>query len=238
MGWLKNPMESKIKMSKFTIPTTFMGTDTKEAYDRVINAKTPEPISTPTTNAGKIDGFIYVPSINIYVAKERKYFNHDWAKAHEALKAEDSRMLRIPEFISFINYLTQNPSEENTGIYNDITQVRDPWRAEHLDAYFEKRNKDLYILTGNKSKAEKLESCLMEDCQADIFGSANSQGLPTLKKEGFHYWSPRDKFVARFDAYSDGAYLACDWGPSDADPVLGVRPVKEESQMARGQGVK
>ena len=223
-------------MTKFTIPTTFMGTDTKEAYDRVINAKSPEPVSTPTTNAGKIDGFIYVPTANLHFSRERTHLNVNWNDTHGLLATKNLRMPTIEEFRITLKYCKESSDRELKELYDEITQVRDPWRAEHLDAYFEKRKDGLYILTENKTKPEKLESCLMKDKTPGvsldewISGSKiTNQGLPNSKiaKGELYYWSPRDKFVARFYAYSDWADLYCNRDPSDALPELGVYAVTQ-----------
>jgi len=167
----------------------------------------------------ELKDYIYVPSIKLYVAKERSFNGKDWYKCHEALKQEDARMLTIPEFVEFLKYSKVKAPE----VYEDITAVREPYRAEWLDGFFEKRKDGLYVLTQNKSQSEKLDDCLMEDCQADILGSANKQGLPTRKLNGFYYWYPRENSVARFIAYSGRAYLDCYVYPTYGYSSLGVR---------------
>ena len=181
------------------------------------------------------DGFIYVPSLELYVARERTHQGKNWYEAHEALSKEGSRMLTSREFVSFLNHLRKNPSEENTEVYNNITQVRSPWRAEWLDAYFEKRKDGLYILTKNKAHVEKLKGGLIKDKILGInlenwISNPTSQGLPksNVKKGSLYYWHPRGSGVARFGADSSRADLGFDGYPSGRGSDLGVRATKED----------
>jgi len=168
--------------------------------------------------------FIYVPSINLYVAKQKTHLGLNWNDTHKALADEDSRMLLIPEFLEFLKYSKTSFPD----IYKEIAEVRTPWRSEWLDAYFKKEKDGLHILTGNKTKAEKIESCLMENSYADIL-NPNKQGLPIQKtNSGFYYWYPMDKCVAGFYANSVGADLYCYGLPSNQDSWLGVRAVKKD----------
>ena len=113
----------------------------------------------------------------------------------------------------FLKYLRED-SDLNHGfqeIYDEITQVRNPWRSEWIDAYFEKRKDGFYVLNGNKTKSEKLEDCLMADKIPGISlddwvsgTNVTNQGLPKTKskKGDLYYWYPRDKAVAGFFAGS------------------------------------
>jgi len=194
----------------------------------LINESMPEGTEKTSTS-----DFVYVPATGLYVARERSHKGLNWNESHEALSQEGARMITIPEFAEFLKYLKGNPSAENTETYNDVTQVRSPWRAEWLDACFEKRGRQWNISTGNRSKTEKLEGALMKDRTPGIsidswLENPDSSGLPRqdIDKGDLYYWSPRDGAVARFDADSDGTGLGCDWYPSYGYSVLGVRPVK------------
>jgi len=167
--------------------------------------------------------FIYVPSINIYVAKKRTHFNKTWKYCWTKLQKENYKMLKINEFREFLKYLISAPNnQEYKNIFNEITEVRTPWRAEWLDANFKVKNKgllkkdELYILTENKSKEEKLEDCLMEDKTPGINledwingKNITSQGLPNknIQSGNLYYWKPGsdNNPVARFSAGVDGA---------------------------------
>ena len=90
------------------------------------------------------EGFIFIPSINLYLGKERKYPNKDWYSCHISLKENEEKMTTIPQFIEFLKYLRANPkgvkdatANEIDWILNDILKPRHPYRAEWLDAKFE-----------------------------------------------------------------------------------------------------
>ncbi|MFZ5955778.1 MAG: hypothetical protein ACOYT4_05110 [Nanoarchaeota archaeon] len=193
-------------------------------------------------NPQELEGFIYIPSINLYVAKERSLNGKNWNEAHEELQKQGNRMLIIPEFWKFIDYLKNEYPDraEAQKILEDIFKVGN-WRAEWLDAHFEKKGKDLYVNYYHEFKngklipkcSEKLESCLMEDCYADL-NSINNQGLLTQKSsqnyilgQNSYFYHPRNNKVARFDADSDWADLGCYGDRSVSDAVLGVRAVRE-----------
>lgn len=172
------------------------------------------------------DNFIYVPSINLYVAKERTHLNKNWFEAHKEIQANGERMLILPEFIEFLKYCKENHQD----IYKEVTKVRNPWRAEWLDADFKVKNKKLYI---NSEVLDK--NTLMEDKQISLEDYLNnnhtSQGLPSkkVKSGNLYYWYPRsdNNSVARFDAYSDGADLDCYGYPSYWSSNFGVRAAKQ-----------
>ena len=180
--------------------------------------------------------YIEVPGLNIAIAKERTHQGKNWYDSHDALKQEDARMLTLPEFAGFLNYLKSNQNnKEYQEILKDITEVRSPWRAEWLDAFFEKRDGELYILTQNKANAEKLKGGLMKDKTPGISLDAwlknpTKQGLPesNVKDGDLFYWHPRNQSVAWFYANSDRANLDCDDRyPSGRNSFLGVRAVKD-----------
>ena len=191
--------------------------------------------------SGDMGGFIYVPSIGLYVAEETTYQEKNWYEAHQVLSREDSRMLTVPEFVGFLNHLRENPSDENTCVYNDITQVRGPWRSEWIDAYLEQRDDGLYFLTGNKTKAEKLDQDTLVVDRDPRFSSGisldgwlsnqTSQGLPRKNvEEGdlcYSFDVERNKGAMAFVAGYDRAILNLIKVPSGRGPNFGVRAVKE-----------
>ena len=210
-----------------------------------------KPEITPTNV--NINNFIYVPSANCYLAKQRTHLGADWNDCHKQLHQESLLMPTIPQFISYINYLKANPNgtqsgdatkEEIESILDDILTVRAPWRSEWLDAFFTEQNNQLYINYNHRTEpngnltpqnSEPLEKCLMEDFYADVL-NGNKQGLPTKKStkgKGIYYWHPRENYVARFDVSSGRAVLGCDVGPSGRDSALGVFSVCEANAMQR-----
>lgn len=189
------------------------------------------------------DDFIYVPSINLYVAKERTHLNKNWFDCHKLLQQNNQRMLIIPEFIEFLKYTKINFPD----IYKDITEVRDPWRAEWLDADFEVKDKKLYInynhiLDSNGDLIPKNSEVLDKNTLMkhktpgisleDWLKFPTKQGFPkkNISDGDLYYWFPRsdNNSVARFDANSYVAFLNCNRIPSYTDSVLGVRAVRRE----------
>ena len=202
------------------------------------------PNPKPATARGNLQGYIQLDS-GIYMAKERILLGKNWFDCNKELLKQGLHMPTIPEFIEFLKYLRANPSTENTEIYNQITEVRSPWRREWLDADFKMKGKELFInynhiLDSNgdlvPKNSEKLEDCLMEnktpgiDLVDWINNAHNKYGIPTEKvKDGnLYYWAPGkdNNSVARFYANSDGADLYCDRNPSDSGGSLGVRAVR------------
>lgn len=218
--------------SKYNIPKQFMGIPVEGAIERLSKKQDPAPQPVIQLPHDNMEGFIYVPATNLYVARERAYHNLKWDQAHEELQKNSQRMLTIPEFIEFLKYIKSD--KQFNDIYKDITEKRDPWRSEWLDAYFEQRDDGMYVLTKNKFNSQKLEQCLMEDKTPGIdieswLKNPTSQGLPNkkIKKGNLYYWYPRNGAVARFDAGSDWAYFDCLRYPSNSYASLGVRPCAE-----------
>ena len=232
-------------IQNFKLPTSWRGRDAKKDYEDVMNRKNePAPIIPVQTNKLDTNDFIYVPSIKLYVAKERTHLGKNWKDCWTELQSQNYKMPKINEFREFLKYLISEPNnQEYQNIFKEITEVRNPWRSEWLDANFKVENKglfkksELYILTENESKKEKLEDCLMSDKNPGIElndwingKNINSQGLPNknISSGSLYYWYPRsdNNSVAWFGAYVSRADLDCDRSPSDADSDLGVRPCK------------
>tara|TARA_Y100000310_G_scaffold221576_1_gene223153 strand:- start:7488 stop:8147 length:660 start_codon:yes stop_codon:yes gene_type:complete len=194
--------------------------------------------------------FIYVPSTGLYVAKERTLSGESWFDVHKQLQSEGSRMPTIPEFTEFLKYLRDNPSDENTRIYKDITEVRDPWRAEWLDADFKVKDIKLHInynniIDPNGNLVPENSDLLDEDTLIENgvyrisleswLDNPTSQGLPRkdIDKGELYYWTPdiyQYSSVAGFFTVSvKGVGLNCYWTPSSNGKVdVGVRAVKRE----------
>ena len=227
------------------IPSSIGGKDSKKAYEKIVNAIPEQEIPSPNTNSStnidsnlSTDDFIYVPSINLYVAKQRTLLNSNWNECQEVLHKENSKILTIPEFKEFLKYSKTNFPD----IYNEITEVRDPWRAEWLDADFKVEKKDLmvysHIFDNGKiiKKKQKLDSnTLMLDKTPGIslddwLKDSTNQGLPkeNILDGDLYYWAPMkdNNSVGGFCANSDRAFLDCYRNPSNQYDSLGVRAVK------------
>ncbi len=181
--------------------------------------------------------FIYVPSINLYVAKEKTLFGENWNECQEELHSKNQRMPTIPEFKEFLKYTKENHPD----IYKEITEIKSSWRAEWLDANFKVQGKDLYvnyhIFDSNEKiiqKSEKLDkNTLLKDKKISLnnwLNNSTNQCLPkkSTKSGDLKYWAPiKDNIsVARFGAVVDWSVLGCEGGPFDANSNLGVRAVK------------
>jgi hypothetical protein len=185
-----------------------------------------------------VNGYIHVPSLNLYFTKERILQGKNWYETHKELQSNGQRMPTIPEFIEFLKYTKLNFQD----IYKDITEVRSPWRAEWLDADFKVKGKDLYInynhifspngnlipknseiLDKNTLMTDKAPGISLDDYISNNF---TDQGLPSknVKSGDLYYWNPRsdNNSVAGFNANSGRAVLDCCRDPSNADSSLGV----------------
>lgn len=195
--------------------------------------------NTCTCMKSELDGFIYVPSIKLYIAEEKTLFDKTQDECQAILHSNNQRMPTIPEFREFLKYTKEN----HIDIYNEITQLKSPWRAERLDADFKVQGKNLVVnyhgFENGKivRKSEVLDkNTLMKDKRISLENWINSshtkQGLPSknVQKGYLYFWNPRsdNNSVAWFSAYSGRADLGCDRNPSCQDSEFGVRAVRHE----------
>jgi len=179
--------------------------------------------------------FIYVPSVDLYFAKERTLLDYNWYNTHRELQSKGLKMPTIPEFVEFLKYLRADPTAENTKVYKEIIEKRDPRRVEWLDAKFIEEDGALkiqyHIFDDNRRLVphkEDLEGCVMEDCYVSL--DFNNQGLPTKKSksqeykqgENIYFWHPRENKVAWFYANFDWTSLNCSRDPDISYSNLGV----------------
>ncbi len=151
-------------MSDIEIPSQWLGKKLDGSLERVLQKPSVQPPVTilsapqtviPATNSGinkaqyvilegrKHDSYEYADTL---VAIDRTHHNNDWHGARDALKTEGAYMLTIRQFVDFLNLLKLGNAFDGTGsristgrlgdIYNEITEVRNPWRSEWLDARF------------------------------------------------------------------------------------------------------
>lgn len=182
----------------------------------------------PEPRDGFKKGFIYVPSIKLYVA-EKSHLEESWDKAHDSSEKK-LRMLKIPEFVKFLNHV----EEYHEKIYRNLTRGKQ-WRIELLDAYFIKRKDGFYISTENRRNTEKLESALMEEREAGIsldswLKNSTSQGFPkpnikgpNTNKDKLNYSPPENNAVAGFEIINGTIHLHYNLNPSSTQDVLRVR---------------
>jgi len=187
------------------------------------------------------EDFIYVPSIELDVAKEKKFYGSNWIDSHQKLQSGGEKMLTIPEFIEFLRYSRIHFPE----IYEGIAQVKNSWRGELLDAKFEKRNEKLYMASNHALVAgnflPKISGFIDEDTLMENRLSRTSlenwlenptkQGLLSkhMDSPNLFYWPPKgdDLSVARFFANSNWVGIDCNWPISESDALLGVRAARK-----------
>lgn len=185
---------------------------------------------------------------DLLVAKSLSHHGKNWYQCHQALHQESFEMLTLRQFVDFLNLLksgkvfdgkgNQVSSSELETILKEITEQRDPWRAEWLDADFKVVKDKLHItyehhyVHGNlqPQKSEPLQGCLMKDKTPgidlnDYPQRATSQGMPPadVKSGSLYYWSPTNGGVARFWAIADRVSLYCRDNPLGSSAALGVR---------------
>jgi len=233
------------------LPDKIFGKNVKGQYQKFLERakekpKTEQPKITTNTSLDGINlkDYILDERNGIYIAKTRAHPGSNWHQAHEKLHDEKARMLIPREFIDFLLLLKSGnvkdglgniiSGSEATSIYKEITEVRDSWRAEWLDAYFKEANGIMQINYNHRivngslqpMNTENLEQCLREDCKVDLSGF-NRQGMPIRTGNDFNYWNPVDGRVAGFFADSDGAFLYCCWDPGSYS-WLGVRVARDK----------
>ena len=192
--------------------------------------------------------FIYLPKSRIYVSKERKNLWTSWFSSHEYLQEDNEFTPTIPQFIEFLNHLRSHPTnQEYQNIYNEITQFRNPWRSEWLDAEFKIIGSNIGVINYNhlfenrklipKNTEIISKNTLMEDrtsgISLDTYLSKNhtKQGLPTKKVESgdlnYCYPGKYGELVARFGVSKE---LDIGFGthPSARGADIGVRAVRKE----------
>ena len=145
------------------IPDNWLGKKLDGSLERILQKPATQivvPPSVPTiiipaNNLGinKAD-YINLPSAKhsnyeygeTLVAMERTHLNSDWHAARDGLAVDGAYMLTIRQFADFLNLLRSGQASDGNGnriqpsrltdLYNDITEVRNPWRSEWLDARF------------------------------------------------------------------------------------------------------
>lgn len=182
--------------------------------------------------------------------------NINWAEALKLNLSLGGKTLTLRQYADFLKLLKSGKAYDGNGkkidskvlekIFNDITQVKAPWRAEWIDGDFKYKDNKLYLAqshvldcSGNliAQYTKPLDECLMEDRTPGInleqwVENPTRQGLPkkNIKNGNHYYWCPNkdNNSVAGFYADSGGAYLDCSRDPTNTNSVLGVRIVTGE----------
>jgi hypothetical protein len=240
------------------IPNSFRGKPVDGAIQIALkgsiqrNSSAPKPNGNPPSPSNMVGAEKYLildgrkhgsyEYPDMLVSMDRYHLGKNWNDSHPLLAKDGNCMLTIRQFADFLNLLKSGNAYDGKGnkvgktkldeVLNDIVEVRNPWRAEWLDARFESGNIVYHVLKGNSvvEVQEPLNDYLNNDKTPGIsldswLKDANQHGLPkkSVKKGDLYYWSPVDGRVARFIAISDGAVLDCYGYPSGTSSSLGVR---------------
>jgi len=173
--------------------------------------------------------------------------NINWEKALKLNLSLGGRTLNPRQFADFLLVLKSGNAIDGTGrkvpesklaeILDEIITVRNPYRAEWLDADFKYLGGKLWLYSDHRlanasldsDYKKELEDCLMTKGSRINLATMNAQGMPAEEGNDFQYWCPDkdNKSVARFGTGSGRAGLCCDRDPAGANPSLGVRHVRE-----------
>lgn len=236
----------------YSYPTLFISTHRLAADQPVLKAA--QGLQLNLQNSAKEQsGYDYIGNINWFNAlKLNLSLGNITLNPREFLDFKELLEAGIGGKPVFDGKKNRVNSSKLSEVYNEIFEVRDPWRSEWLDADFKVAdvsmigkianfvgdkvgqlyvNYDHRLIKGElkPQKVELLEACVMEDTWIDPT-SFNRQGLPTRKLDAhkLYYWYPRrdNNSVAWFGANSDGAVLDCLRGPSYTGGALGVRAAR------------
>lgn len=221
----------------------FEDPDEKLWDKKIKDFKIPERNESLEKKVAEIKGYIYVPTIGLYVSKGRFLYDLNWYGAHRELHRQGLQMLTPRQFIDFILYLKQNKSSipDAKKILDGLLIRKGRYRGEWLDAKFSEGEGRLCISYNHRvikgkliaQNKEPLEKCLMEDEDRKIdLKSCNKQGLPTKEGNDITYQCPVEGCVARFfQAYGDGLYgdgLDCTAYADYPDLSIGVRAARKK----------
>jgi hypothetical protein len=250
-------MTNEKPKSRIEMPKVIFGVQVEGAIERMLAGKTEEQPETVSQQIGpNVEGFIPIPGLELYFAKQRTHLGEDWNKTHLSLSAEGLRMPTVDEFRKTLKYFKESQDRELQALYEEITQVREPWRANWLDADFKVVNGVLHINYNHRMQNGTLTPRNSEPLATDTLmtnkspgislenwlANATSQGLPKqdIAEGRLYYYAPMsdNNSVAGFSASSGRADLGCNGSPSDSYSDLGVFGVVGAGQITRQQGGK
>ena len=178
------------------------------------------------------EGLIYVPELDLLFTEERILLGKNYQTTKDTLKDQGIAMPTPFQFRALLRHLRDTPEYQE--LYEGITGVRKPRRANWINARFKEKKDGMYMISEDalinneyQNQTLKLDDCLMNNRQISLdewINSTTPDGLPptNISYGDLYYWHPRDESVARFWSDSGGAVLGCYGDPGGLDSVLGV----------------
>ena len=188
---------------------------------------------------------LYIPHLEIEVARTLRYRGHSWHDLHHDLKKEGLRMPLLSEFMTLLK------TEELS--LDDGTLLTPPRRkviqrnflgreyatyGALLDAQFFHKEERWYLRQGHHlgsngidlqfAEEHPLEDLLLSTGVIDL-DHISSLGIPqnTAKKGGISYRPPQDRCVACYSVKQGKASLLFDYDPNTLDFLVGVYPARD-----------
>ncbi|AJF62923.1 MAG: hypothetical protein QT11_C0001G0787 [archaeon GW2011_AR20] len=186
---------------------------------------------------------------NLYSAKNRVLYKHDWEEQIRKLAERKGDMCEIRDFLDLRDLLDSRKKTydgkgslvstlEKQGLLDEMIDRRTPWRAEYFGNRFFKYDEKWYMESGFKVINDKISPTSIKEIKPLMMGGwtsfkhINEDGLVTkLRGKEIFYFSPIDGRVARFVAGSDWAYLNCRGSPFYSNGGLGVRESRKNFEV-------
>lgn len=187
---------------------------------------------------------LYLPHLDIEVARTIRYRGHAWYDLHEDLAKESLRMPLLHEFIAllkadklYFNNGQELSSLRRRAIQRGIRGKENETYGELLDAQFFLRNGQWHLhqrhhLGSNGIDLQfeelSLENILLSTGAID-FADFSSLGIPSqlARKGTILYRPPHDRGVACYSVKNGKASLLLDYDPNTVDLCVGVRAVRD-----------
>jgi len=175
-----------------------------------------------------------------YLTKGIALFGLTRDRQNQALRERNAVMCEIRDLADLIIKLESRGkifdgnkkwfgTNEKKFLLDDIFRVGMLWQAENLGNEFYIENNNYFMKHNYQFKNGRNSYLTTEIFPILNNGKINIKnldkyGLPSKLGDGdLDYYHPQNKSVARFFAYSDRAYLNCNWDPASSDAELGVR---------------
>ena len=189
----------------------------------------------------QIQGMIYVPEVNLHFTETRQFLNKNYPDTQALIPQTriSGRKIFIPmprQFRAFLKFLRNSRDASHQALFKDITEKRDPYRANRVNARFEQRGNAMWMISEHvlengdyTTKEQMLQDYLAHDKKPGIsldswIDSTTSHGLPpaNISSGELWYWQPVSGRAAGFLANSGRSSLSCLRDPQYSFSGLGV----------------